>query len=424
MSRKFRFERTLTVCIAASALLLAGCSSGDTSENRSGESESGSVVSSKVTVWHYYTLDNQIGMIDQYKETFLATHPDTEVEYVYVPMDQMNSKLIAAAGAGTGPDIIVADGFNVGTLAAAEALAPIDDYWSSYPDANQFSEGALKKVDDKLFGVQGHVNSLGLWCNMDILKKIGTEPPTTIAELEEAMKAAKDAGYQGITLSGDPTIQGAFQGYSWWTSEGFNFANPQQADLAAAFSRVKDWVDKGYLSPQVATWDQNVPFSEFLAGNVAFAQNGNWQISAARDEADFDFLVVPLPLSSTGKVYLGGESQSIGANSSNPDLAWAFLEETYLSRDGQIQALTAVGSIPTRADAGEDPTITDDPILGAFSAAIVDQGAAYPDPEIPSQAVEKTLLAVAQGWSSALAGAQSPDDAATKALDAIDSSSK
>jgi multiple sugar transport system substrate-binding protein len=392
---------------AAAALALAGCSaSGDAGDSRADE----------LTVWHYYTLDNQLKMLDEYATTFAETHPGVTVDYVYVPMDQMNSKLIAAAGARTGPDVVIADGFNIGTLAGAGTLAPLDEQWNGYADKDRFAEGALKVVDGTVYGVQGHVNALALWYNQDILDEVGIAPPTSMSELEAALTAVTAAGHQGITLSGDPTIQGAFQAYSWLTDAGFSYDSPQAAPAEAAFARVRGWIEKGYLSPQASTWDQNVPFSEFLAGNVAFAQNGNWQLTSARTDASFRFGVVPLPLSDTGKIYLGGEAESIGAFAKRPDLAWDYLQATYLSAQGQITALEAVGSLPTRDDASKAEAISTDPVLAAFAAAMDAQGAPYPDAVLPPGDAEKILLASAQAWSAALSGATSPADAAAEFL--------
>lgn len=389
----------------AAVLLLAGCS--------------GAVPGSggrELTIWHYYTLDEQLEMLEGYTQRFAEDHPDVRVEDVYVPMDQLNAKLIAAAGAGTGPDVIVADGFNIGTLATAGVLAPMTDRWATYPDEGRFSEGAIKVVDGAVYGVQGHVNALGLWYNQDILDAAGVAPPTTMVELEQALAAVTAAGYRGITLSGDPTIQGAFQAYSWLTSEGFNYDEPQAAPVEAALGRVRGWIDAGYLSAQAASWDQNVPFAEFLAGDVAFAQNGNWQLTTARSDAQFRFGVVPLPLSDTGRIYLGGEAESIGAFSADLDLAWQFLQSTYLSAAGQVEALRAVGSIPTRDDAGESEAITGDPVLSTFADAIRRQGAPYPDTVIPAGDVEEVLLASGRAWSAVLSGSTTPSAAADEFL--------
>ncbi|WP_217617433.1 extracellular solute-binding protein, partial [Cellulomonas sp. GbtcB1] len=75
---------------------------------------------------------------------------------------------------------------------------------------------------------------------------------------------------------------------------------------------------------------QTVPFQQSAAGKTAFAQNGNWQIGTAEPDADFAYGVVPLPLGDTGQVYLGGEGEGIGAHADDPELAWEYLQSTYL----------------------------------------------------------------------------------------------
>src|SRR5699024_7918690 len=115
------------------------------------------------------------------------------------------------------------------------------------------------------------------------------------------------------------------------------------------FAMVASWVEKGYLSKEATTWDQTVPFQEFLAGKSLFAANGNWQIAAAETDASFEYTVVPLPVGETGQVYLGGEGQAVGAFSQNAELAWQYLTSTYYSAEGQAAAVELVGSIPARA---------------------------------------------------------------------------
>src|SRR5699024_6055259 len=209
-------------------------------------------------------------------------------------------------------------------------------------------------MDNKLYAVQGYVNLLGLWYNADILDEIGVDPPTTMDELDSAMAAAKEAGYGGITLTGLPNTQGEWQAYPWLTNAGFTYENLDEQALAEGFATVHDWVEKGYLSQEAVTWDQEVPFQTFTGGNAAFAENGNWQIGAAEENADFNYGVVPLPLGSDGKVYLGGAGEAIDAYSDNPDLAWESLTETYLNADGELKALELLEFIPSRSDASQE----------------------------------------------------------------------
>ena len=409
----------LTSLATAGALVLAACSggSGDAETTGTGAgAETGTV-----TVWHYFSDDNQVKLMDEYAAKFESAHDGVTVDNVFVPYDQMNSKLISAAGAETGPDIVVFNGAEAATLAMGGALAPIDEQWASFADAAQFPDSVIHKIDGKTYAVQGYVNLLGLWYNADILEEIGVEPPTTLDELEAAMAAAEAAGYQGITLCGLPQSQGEWQAYPWLSAAGFDYTNPDAKALETALTRVRGWVEKGWLSQESVTWDQTVPFQQFAAGGVAFAENGNWQMGTAESDAEFTYGVAPLPLGDGGQVYLGGEGEGIGAFSENPDLAWSYLTETYFDKDGQILPVTLVGSIPSRTDSAADDAVSSNELLKPFAETIAQYGANYPAAVIPPAAVADVQLTVGQAWSAALSGQRSPADAASTAVDALES---
>lgn len=394
---------------AVGALVLSGCTP-------AGQSESDDQT---VTVWHYYSQDSQNAMLDSFKESFESSNDGVTVENVFVPQDQLNSKLIAAAGTQTGPDVVVFDGYSATTLIGGGALAPLTEYWNGFADADQIAEGAITSVDGEIYSVQGYVNLLALIYNKTILDETGVEVPTTIEELEDALATVTAAGYEGISIAGLPDVQGAFQAYPWLTDAGFSYEDPQEQPLIDAFSRIRGWIDSGWLSAEAPTWDQNVPFAEFLQGGTAFAENGNWQLASLAADAPFEYGVVPLPLGDTGRVYLGGEAQAIGAFSDNPDLAWKYLSETFFSAEGQLTALENVGSIPTRADAASGDAIASDPYLSAYAEAIATQGAPFPDTVIPPENNEAVITLNGQAWSAALGGQTSPEQAAADFLAAL-----
>lgn len=415
-------RRTSLIALAAvGALGLAACSGGTSAGGDAG-STSGSDGDGDgvVTVWHYFSDPNQVALMDAYKDKF-ESESDATVENVYVPYDQMNSKLVSAAGAGTGPDVVVFNGAEAATLALGGVLAPLDEQWADFADADQFPDSVLHSVDDQLYAVQGYVNLLGLWYNQDILDEIGVEPPTTMDELEAAMAAAKDAGYGGITLSGLPQSQGEWQAYPWISDAGFDYENLDADALASGFERVRGWVDNGWLTQEAVTWDQTVPFQQFAAGKTAFAQNGNWQIGTAESDADFAYGVVPLPLGDTGQVYLGGEGEGIGAHADDPELAWEYLQSTYLDAKGQELAPDLVGSIPSRADTAQADVVTGNDLLDPFARTIADFGASYPAASIPPAAVADVQLTVGQAWSAVIGGQQAPKAAADQAVAALKS---
>ena len=381
----------------------------------------GSQGGNTVTVWHYFSEDNQLALMDQYKEKFESENDGVTVENVYVPYDQINSKVVNAAGSQTGPDVVVFNGAEAAVLALGGGLKPIDDEWAGYEDAEQFPDSVQHTIDDTLYAVQGYVNLLGLWCNVDKLTELGLEPPTTMDELEAAMEAAQEIGLAGITVSGLPQSQGEWQAYPWLSSQGFTYESPDEQALTEGFAMVNGWVEKGYLSKEATTCDQTVPFQQFLAGQSLFAANGNWQIALADSDATFEYTVVPLPVGESGQVYLGGEGQGIGAFSQNPELAWQYLTSTYYSAEGQLAAVESVGSIPAREDANQDTAVTDNDLLTPFSETVAEHGANYPSAAIPPEAVADVQTTVGQAWSAALGGQQAPEAAAQTVMQLLES---
>jgi len=408
-----------SAALATGILVLAGCTP-DNGEPDPGASAAGGGDAQTLTVWHYFSDDNQVKVMDDYKDLFESNNEGVTVENVFVPYDQLNSRLITGASTESGPDVVVFNGADASTLALGDVLAPIDDYWASFADADQFPDSVVHSLEGSAYAVQGYVNLLGLWYNADILDEVGVEPPTTLDDLNAALDKVVAAGYSGITLSGLPNSQGEWQGYPWMTAYGFDYADPQAQPLTDAFGMIQDWTDSGALTAEAVTWDQTVPFQTFAAGNVAFAENGNWQMGTAESTADFNYGVVPLPIGDTGKVYLGGEGEGIGAFSKNPDLAWKYLSETYFSTEGQLIAADVVGSIPARADAAQDDAVTSNALLDAFATSIDRNGATYPSPAISPQSVADQQLEVGQLWSSVIGGQLTPEDAAQKAVSALE----
>jgi multiple sugar transport system substrate-binding protein len=393
--------------LAASALVLSGCSSTGTkaSANDSGPQT--------LTVWHYFSDPNQVKLMTDYATLFQKENPKVKVDNVYVPYDQMDSKLIASAGAKSGPDVVVFNGADADNLALGGTLLPITSQWNSFADKGQFPSSVVHKIGSTIYAAQGYVNLLGLWYNKDILDKIGVTPPTTLAELNTDMAKATAAGYQGITLSGLPNSQGEWQAYPWLTNSGYSYAKNGKAALSDGLSTVKSWIDKGYLSKESTTWDQTVPFQKWAAGGVAFSENGNWQIATAKSTAKFNYGVVPLPISSKGKIYLGGEGEAIGKYSKNPSLAWKYLKATYFDKSAELTALTQVGSIPARTDSAANTAVSGNALLKPFAQSIAKFGANYPDDAVAPKGVNDLQLAVGQSWSAVLGGQQAPDAAAS-----------
>lgn len=374
-----------------------------------------------LNVWEYFSTKSQVKELHDLGALFKKTHPNVKVNFVFVPYDHLDNKLVASATAGSGPDVVLYNPPGIGTLVSAGALANMTPYWSKFSASGQFPASTIHKVNGKVYGVQGYVNLLGLYYNKAILKKAGiTSPPKTTAQLTDDLNKVVAAGYKGITLTGKSNDQGEWQAYPWLSDSGWTYAKPQVATCKPAFGLAASWIKSKALSPNAATLGQVQPFQEWLVGKTAFAENGNWELDAAKNKAKFNYGVAEIPTGpGASRVYLGGEAESIGAFSKHKALAWQFLKDTYFSKVGELIALKDVGSIPARADAAQTKAVTSDALLSPFAKEVQQRGQAYPPAVAAVNKVRNAELKVGQEWSAVIAGQTTPANACKTAVKGV-----
>ena len=369
-----------------------------------------------LSLWTYLISEGQVRALDAWIAAFNEKYPNVTVEHEYVPYDQYTTKLVAAAAAQQGPDVLLINGVFTEAFASAGALYDLTDWWNAFPDAKEFATATISTVGDRVYAVQGYTNLLALWYNKTILDELGIPPPTTVAELDAALATIKaDGKYTGLLLCGKPTPEGEFNAQPWFGSNGVDYSNIDQPKTAEIFKMFEDWSAKGYIPKDVVNLGQYEAFQQWLGGQAAFTENGNWNITDAKANAKFEWGVVQMPPGSEGiSVNLGGESEAIGGFSKQPDLAWAFIETTLWSKEGQLTALKEIGSIPTRSDAAADPLVADDPVYATFASEIP-FGVPLPAGDKLNQAQQ----AFSEGWSAVLAGQKDGETVAAEVIDAV-----
>jgi multiple sugar transport system substrate-binding protein len=402
---------TLSACGSSSTTPAATSSAPSSSDSAGSASPSGVPTDTTATlkVWHYLGTPTQQGLIKDETALFNKTYPNVTVENTYVPAEQLPQKILAATATGTGPDVIVGDGTSALTLDAAGAIYDMSSLWSSFADASQFPDSVQLKSNGKLLGAQGYVNTIALYYNKDELDKAGVQPPKTVDELKAALTKLKAAGIGGLTLCGKPTVECEFQAYPWLLGDGVSYDAYDATKAGAVFNQFSSMVSEGTIPKEVVNWAQSDALQQWLTGKYAFTENGNWQLAQAGTDAKFKWGVTRLPAGSAGShVVGGGETESIGANTKNAQLAFAYLASTWFSKAGQLIALKTQGSLPTRKDAATDPAIASDSNLSVFVAAVGESGA-WPS----NVKIADARQQVGTAWSNVLSGQQSPTDAAT-----------
>ena len=126
-------------------------------------------VGGTLNVWHYFNVAGQQSILKEWAALFNQQYPNVEVKYTYVDFQNLSTRIIAAAGAKQGPDVIIYGGSDLSAMYKVGALKSMQPYWSQYADAQQFPDGVITRFNGEVYGVKGYVNLVALWYNQDIL---------------------------------------------------------------------------------------------------------------------------------------------------------------------------------------------------------------------------------------------------------------
>jgi multiple sugar transport system substrate-binding protein len=372
-----------------------------------------------ITVWTYFNPTGANGQISQAKllkewtALFVKSSPGSTVNYVYVPFDQLDGKLIAAATAHTGPDAIILNGGSTVADALAGAVADSTAFFQKTGLLKAYPAGVIHSVNGKAYSIQPYTNLLGMMYNANILNKLHLTVPKTYGQMMADMKVAKAAGYWGMVIPGSPDGEGEFSSHPWLTNAGVTLGDPTMASLVAGLTYPATWVADGYISKEDSTLNNDTAYQAWLQGKTLFSQSGNWNTGEAATQAKFKWGTFPIPVGPQGKIYLGGEALAVGAFTTKPSLAQAYVAAA-LSKQGSLDTL-GVGSIPSRFDLATNPLIAANPVLKPYASEVAHNGGNYPDPTIKPADVSEEYTDVGQAWSSVVAGG-SPEKAAATLL--------
>jgi multiple sugar transport system substrate-binding protein len=376
-----------------------------------------------LNIWHYFNTQGQKTILTEWQTMFNKQYPKVDVKYVYVEFQELSKKIIAAAGAKQGPDVLLYGGSDLVQMYKTGALKSMQPYWDKFADKDKFPEGVLTKFDGQIYGVKPYVNLVALWYNQEILDGVGVKPPTTFEEVTPTLAKIAAAGknYLPLAMTGRPDNQGDWTSWPWLTGYGFSYDNPTQDAAEQTFTMLAEWSSKGYIAKDSVSWGQSETFDRFVVGDVAFMQNGNWNIGSAKEQAKFKYMTAEMPKGPKGgNIYLGGEPGWIGAFTTVPDIAWGYLSQVY-SREGDLVPLKASGSIPARSDLANDPQVSSEPLLAAYANEVKTRGTEYPP---KGGAMIAAQLVVAQNWSAVIAGQKSPQQAAKDMVEGIKSAAQ
>ncbi|ONI69070.1 ABC transporter substrate-binding protein [Kribbella sp. ALI-6-A] len=281
------------------------------------------------------------------------------------PSSGYPTKLDLQLVSGTASLVTALNGTLIPTYAARGAHRPLDDLITQDPDFDlgDFYQPirTISTFNEQTYGIGFDVAPTVLYYNKTLLQKQGialpsrTEPMTWAAFRDLAKELTRPPDQYGFSCA--PAIDDLV---SWIYCAGGNVMNADATRSALnapeameAIQFVVDLFVKDKVTPPIANLVTESSLSNFLEGNVAFMQNGPWQVVNVR-KAKFDWDIVPFPAGAAGSTpRVSGSSFAIPAKVRGDDLelAWKLLKT--LTSKGALDIYARAGrNNPARLSAG------------------------------------------------------------------------
>lgn len=382
----------------------------------------------KLSFWNYWDGTNA-QVLEQLIQSFNNTHPNIQVESVFVPGSELLSKLQTAIVAKNPPDLAIADLIWMPLLVRSGALLPLDDYIAaSGADLSDFFEALLVygRYEGKLYSLPVSTNNLELFWNKELFKAAGLDPdrpPETWDDLVNYGKRIREAtgkwGYELFTQGGEGTTW-QWQVFLW--QAGGEFLTPPGYDSPAFNSpagvqALQFWVDlihKYEVSPLA-------PWGLFGRGEAAMVMDGSWMVQFFPLQVDFELGTTPMPIPAGGQLAtnMGGEQIFIFKTTPEKQDAASTFVEWFTSTSSQIEWDMGTGFTPVRRSVAEDKGYVAwvknaRPLLLPF---VEQQQNAHPRPPVPQY--PKISDIVSKYIQEALYQRLTPEDALNRAAQEV-----
>jgi maltose-binding protein MalE len=342
--------------------------------------------------------DTRTPVIQTFADQFAADNGVT-VAVQELGFGDIRDRLIAAAPAGEGPDVIIGAHDWLGQLVSAGVVAQLDV--SSVE--GDFSPAAIQafNYEGSVYGLPYAIENIALVRNIDLVP----ESPATFEEMVDVSLGLLDAGEITLPLAlqengnGDPfhnyPIITAFGGYVFGLNDDGSY-NPEDIGIdseggLAAASYFAELSSQGVISIDTL---YDVMIESFSTGASPFAITGPWALGEF-DAAGVNYVVEPIPPVAGGepRPFIGVQGFMVSAFAENPLIASTFVIDLMATQEAQEALFTAGGRPPAHA-AAFDAVAAGNPNVAGFGEAGQN---GYPMPAIPE------MGSVWQAWTDAYA---------------------
>jgi len=383
-----------TALAAASALLLAGCSSSSDDAASDGPVE--------ITFAASMLGEPARGpLLQEMIDAFNASQDGVIVTPSSVPFSSFGTTIATQMGGGGGPDLIAFDHPNFFAAVDADLVVPIDDIVDE--DALLPGNDNLV-VDDERYGVALDIGNYALIYNPTLV----STPPTSFDDLVAQAKALTKDGVYGYAFRHTQAEEAGVWydlsnfvygfGGSWSDAKGEPTINSDKnVEGVTAF---KEIYDAGVIPQGTDAATYRKMFSE---GKIAFMiDNGGIPtvIQGANPEAAIAAVQTPLPSGEAGQVMavLGVNANSKHVDATKQFLEWLLAEQQQATIQGFLGGSTAATAVDREAsELEEHPYIAVFDEAGDSAHTFVPTGLEVVTPQVRTIVVTAVLAALQNG---------------------------
>lgn len=343
-------------------LTLAGC------QPLTAPSQSSGII--RLTFWQGVNPPPNRDVLQSLVDKFNQTHPNIQVESLYIGQpDQQLPKILAAVVGNASPDLLWFNPTLAGQLVELDAIRPLEDWLANSPVKAELDPALFESMN-----YQGHTwslpfatNNVGVFYRPSLFKAAGiNQPPQTWDELRQvARQLTRDTNgdgridRHGIVL---PLGKGEFAVFIWlpflWSGGGELIGAGKQdaaaVELASnqgAIAGLQFWrnlIDDG--SAILSLPERGYELDNFLAGKVAMQLTGPWTLGQLQ-ATGVDYGVFPIPAQVRSATAMGGENLFVMKTTPERERAAFQFAEYVLSEEFQTQWALGTGYLPVNMKA-------------------------------------------------------------------------
>lgn len=366
-------------------------------------------------------------VIDGIVEDFEAENPNVSVEAIYAGnYDDTRVRALSAIEAGDSPDLSVMFSIDLYELLGRDVIVPFNDLAQTEADErwlNSFYPALMEngETDGDTYGIPFQRSTIVMYWNKDAFAEAGLDPEQPPANWSEMATM----GAQIRESSGDEQwgVMIPSTGYPYWMFQALAFQNGHRLmsadgtevyfDDPAAIEALEYWVNlseaEGAMPDGTIEW--GTLRQNFLEEETAMMWHSTGNLTAVKNDANFDFGVAMLPAKAQRGSPTGGGNFYIFKDTTEPEREAAFDLVRFMTAPERAAEWSIETGYMGVSPAAYDTDALEDYVADFPPAAVARDQLDHATAELSTYEGGQIREALNNAIQAALTGQQTPADA-------------